>query len=256
MTTHRSFNEALTLVNAGVPILLSGDRGSGKTTLAQNICDHRKMKFFSVSMTRQTTLSHLLGYLSVSGEYVTSQLRICFEHGGLMLIDEIDGGDPNVLLCLNTIENGYISFPDGIVKMHDEFRLIATANPADQHAIYTGRTKLDAATLDRFDKIDIPLDENLEQSLVDEDTFNKMRVLRGVLKSNNASQTVSMRDSIRYQKRKELELLDGFIERLLDGNELIIQQYNKAIKDLPKFADQSECRTYADLVELVWHKKS
>lgn len=251
MQCHSKFDEVLVLVEAGVPVLLTGEKGSGKTTLVMQIAENLKLRFFSLPMTRQTTLSHLLGFMSVNGTYVPSLLKDAFENGGLFLLDEIDAGDPNVLLCLNTIENGYISFPSGIIKVHDDFRLLATANPQNQHEFYTGRSKLDAATLDRFDTIEVGRDESLEKSLVDFDTTLHMTLVREVLAESNSSIVISMRDSMRYQKRKELGLLDGFLYKLIDKSDLVFQMYEKRLSTMPKHSDQSECKTFPELVALM-----
>lgn len=252
MNYHISYPKIKKLVKHNIPVLLIGGAGSGKTTLGEQVCENLEMKFHSISMTRQTTLSHLLGFISVNGTYIPSTLRKCFEGGGFMLIDEIDAADPNVLLCLNTIENGYISFPDKLVKCHSDFRLVATANPADEHSIYTGRTKLDAATLDRYDIIDVERDDLLEKTLVDTDTHNRMQLLRQIMGRNNASKKISMRDAIRYQQRKDLKLLDDdFVYRLTDKADLVLEQYMKEVDSMPKHQDQSECTTFDELVDLL-----
>ena len=248
---HHKFNEVLTMVEANIPVLLTGEKGSGKTTLAKQVSEHLKIDFFSVSMTRQTTLSHLLGFMSVNGTYVPSQLRKVAEEGGAFLLDEIDAGDANVLLALNTIENGFISFPDGIVELHKDFRLLATANPQDQHDHYVGRSKLDAATLDRFDEINIDHDDNLERSLVDPDVFMHIDALRSALASTNSSITISMRDAMRFQKRKELSMLDNYAFRLTRGNQLAFEAYEQVIASIPKFSDQADCNNIDDLYDLI-----
>ena len=248
---HNMFDEVFDLVNVNVPVLLTGEKGSGKTTIGIQMAEELKLKFYTMSMTRQTTLSHLLGFMSVNGKYIPSLLREAVENGGVFLLDEIDAGDPNVLLALNTIENGYVSFPTGTVHCHEDFRLIATANPQDQHQHYTGRAKLDAATLDRFDIIPIPRDEQLEARLVDGDTLRRMNLLRTILKETNSSRVISMRDSMRYQKRKELGRLKNHIENLVDQNEMVIERYEFALKNLPKHNDQSECTSIEELVDLA-----
>jgi hypothetical protein len=155
-------------------------------------------------------------------------------------------------LCLNTIENGYISFPDALVKSHPKFRLAATANPQDQHNFYTGRSKLDRATLDRFDVIDVDRDSDLEQTLVDEDTYIRMQLLRKIMASNNSAKPISMRDSVRYQKRKDLSLLDDkFVLGLTDKSELVYEQYIKEVGNLPKHMDQAKCQTIDELSDLL-----
>ncbi len=248
---HNKFDEVLILANAGMPCLLTGEKGSGKTTVATQVADGLKIPFFSISMTRQTTLSHLLGFMSVNGTYVPSQMRGVAENGGMFLLDEIDAGDANVLLCLNTIENGFISFPDGIVKLHKDFRLMATANPQDEHEHYVGRSKLDAATLDRFDIIDLEHDAALEQTLVDSDVYQHIAAMRKVLKSQNSSTTVSMRDALRYQKRKELNLLDGFMFRISGKSEMVYEKYLIAVAKIPKYSNQSDCDTIDELFDLM-----
>ena len=248
---HNKFNEVLILTNAGIATLLTGEKGSGKTTLAKQIAEGMATPFHGISMTRQTTLSHLLGFMSVNGTYVPSQLRKVAENGGLFLLDELDAGDANVLLCLNTIENGYITFPDGIVELHKDFRLMATSNPQDEHEHYVGRNKLDAATLDRFDIIDLDHDEELERSLVDADVFQHIKALRKVMKGMNSSKTISMRDAIRYQKRKDLQLLEGFMFRLTGKSELIHDRYLTAVDNIPKYSDQADCETIDDLFDLI-----
>jgi MoxR-like ATPase len=247
------FNEALILVNAGIATLLTGEKGSGKTTVAKQIADGlgNDFPFFAISMTRQTTLSHLLGFMSVNGVYVPSQLREVAEEGGVFLLDEIDAGDANVLLTLNTIENGYITFPDKIVTLHENFRLMATSNPQDEHEHYVGRSKLDAATLDRFDIIDLDHDEELEKSLVDLDVFQHVSALRTVMREMNSSKTISMRDAIRYQKRKDLKLLEGFMFRLTGKSEMIYEKYLTAVEQIPKFVDQADCTTIDELYQLI-----
>jgi len=251
MTLHSRYGEVELLVKNRIPVLLTGEKGSGKTTLVHQIAEALDLRFFSMSMTRQTTLSHLLGFMSVNGTYVPSLLKDAFENGGLYLLDELDAADANVLLCLNTIENGYLSFPTGVIQVHPDFRLAATANPQDQHDFYTGRSKLDAATLDRFDLVEIDRDDHLEKSLVDPDTFRRMSLLRGILADTNSSICLSMRDSIRYQQRKELNLLDGFVYRLVQKSDLVFQKYADDLESMPKHTDQSECNTFEELVDLV-----
>lgn len=248
---HSKSSEVRTLINANIAVLLTGEKGSGKTTLVEQVAAELELKFYSISMTRQTTLSHLLGFMSVNGTYVPSLLKECFENGGLFLLDELDAGDPNVLLALNTIENGYITFPTGLVRAHADFRLVATANPQDQHSFYTGRTKLDAATMDRFDEIEIPRDEDLERSLVDPDTFRRMALIRTVLEDTNSAIVVSMRDSMRYQVRKGLGLLDGFLYKLVEKSDLVFDAYKEKLLTMPKHSNQSECQSFDELVDLV-----
>ena len=248
---HCKHYEVSTLVKAGMPVLLTGERGSGKTTLAKDVAESLGIEFFSMSMTRQTTLSHLLGFMNVNGIYIPSQLRKAAESGGVFLLDEVDASDPNVILCLNTIENGYIAFPDTVVEIHKDFRLLATSNPQDNHRDYNGRAKLDAATLDRFDIILVEKDDILEKSIVDFSTFSHMELVRTCLQEVNSSTYISMRDSIRFQKRKDLNLLGSFIDRLLSKDTMALEKYNQLKDKIPKVSCVDECLTLKEVWEHV-----
>lgn len=248
---HYKYYEVATLVKAGIPVLLTGERGSGKTTLIQDVAKGLNLSFFSMSMTRQTTLSHLLGFINVNGVYVPSQLRSAVEDGGVFLLDELDAADANVVLCLNTIENGYVAFPDKVVELHPDFRIVATSNPQDNHKDYNGRSKLDAATLDRFDIINVDKDDDLEQSLVDENTYAHMQLIRQCLRETNSGTYVSMRDSIRYQKRKELGLTGNYIERLLEKDMTALEKYKERKDSIPKISKIKDCTTLEEVWECV-----
>ena len=77
-------------------------------------------------------------------------LRDAVENGKIFILDEIDACNPNTLLALNSLKNKRFQFPDKIVDIHKDFRLIATANTLEYSDVYNGRSKLDKATLTRF----------------------------------------------------------------------------------------------------------
>jgi MoxR-like ATPase len=242
---HNRYDEVINLVENDIPILLIGEAGSGKTTLIKQIAEQLNLKFFSVSMTRQTTLSSLVGFKNINGDYVSSQLREAVEFGGLMLLDEIDAGDPNVLLCINTLENNFMSFPDIIVKKHKDFRLCATANPQGKQ--FTGRAVLDAATLDRFDIIDLPTDKSLETEIIGASVADQVKDIRETLKKWNYEKSITMRDSIRLKKRIELNLVTGFIEKLFENNDELIADFNER-RERKTFIPQEMCNTIDELI--------
>lgn len=138
------------------PIMLTGEAGSFKTHSAELVAGLLNLTFYSMSVGEQSTKSDILGFIDANGNYRTTPFRKAFEHGGLYLLDEVDAGNPNVLLSINTaISNGFVDFPDAQVQVHKDFRLIATANTFGNgaNAQYVGRNKLDLATANRFFKI-------------------------------------------------------------------------------------------------------
>lgn len=241
-----------TLIHNSIPVLLEGPSGSGKTTILMNAARNAGMEYSFLSGTRQTTVSHIIGFMNVNGIYSPSPFRKAYTEGHYFNIDEIDAMDSNVLLIFNSLENNIMAFPDGYTEPpHENFRLMATANPQDQHESYVGRNKLDAATLDRFDQVSVSRDEKLEKSLVDEATSLAMGVLRGILVDVNSSTTISMRDSMRYFKRKSLGLLDGFVNKLVRDNEMVLDRFKDLMVENAPDKNYEECETFDELVDLM-----
>lgn len=163
---HYRFPDLLTVVSLGIPAYLPGPAGSFKTSTAHQVAEALGMPFSSISVCAQTTQVALFGYMNAAGEYVTTEFRKRYQHGGIFLLDEMDNGNANVLSALNSaISNGHCAFPDGMIARHPDFRLIATANTYGNggSAQYVGRCQLDAATLDRFAFLQWEYDEQLEE---------------------------------------------------------------------------------------------
>lgn len=165
---HEQFTNLLTIVNSNQPVLMVGPAGTGKTYAAALVAEALDLKFYSISVGSQTSKSDLQGYLDATHHYVRTQFREAYEHGGIFLLDEADAGNSNVLILLNAaLSNGYMAFPDGMIKVHDDFRMIATANTFGHGASrqYVGRNQLDAATLDRFVVLTWDIDARVEERM-------------------------------------------------------------------------------------------
>lgn len=163
---HTRFDSLLSIVACRINCWLIGPAGSGKTTAAQKVAEALTLPFYTVGVGRQTTQGQLIGYKNATtGEYVSTQLRQAYEHGGVFLLDEVDAGSPEVLVTINALlANGHYGFPDRVVEKHADFVLIAAANTTGQGANwqYVGRCQIDAATLDRFAFLPFDYDVTLE----------------------------------------------------------------------------------------------
>lgn len=184
---HAQFVNLLRTVNAGQPVLLVGPAGTGKTYAAETVSEALSLSFHSISVGSQTSKSDLQGYMDGNGNYHRTQFREAYENGGIFLLDEADAGNSNVLILLNAaLSNGYMAFPDGMVRAHEDFRMVATANTYGYGASrqYVGRNQLDAATLDRFAVINWDIDDRVEANLAgtSEDGQKWLRVVRAVRK--------------------------------------------------------------------------
>jgi cobaltochelatase CobS len=151
----------------GFGALVFGPAGSGKTTLGVQVAKMLGLKFHFSGAVAKTY--QLMGYNDAHGNYVTTEFRKAFEFGGLFLFDEVDASSPQVLLSVNAaLANGFCDFPNGKVMAHPHFRCLASANTNGNGANreYSGRNKLDAATLDRFANFVCDYDDSIAVSVV------------------------------------------------------------------------------------------
>lgn len=165
---HKQLEQLITYAAMRLHPLLVGMAGTGKTHAGEQCAVALGLKFYSMSVGAQTSKSDIIGYMSAGGEYVTTHFRKAYEEGGVFLMDEVDAGNANVLIQINAaLSNGLCAFPDKMVKQHEDFVFIASANTYGNGANrqYVGRNQLDAATLDRFAVIDWLIDDDLEESL-------------------------------------------------------------------------------------------
>lgn len=145
---------------------MTGPAGSGKTTAAMNVAKALGLPFHFCGAINDDY--KLTGFIDAHGNLVRTPFREAFEHGGVFLLDEVDGCNPAVLLALNAaLANGTCDFADGNIKRHDDCVIIAAANTWGLGAThkYVGRNKLDAASLDRFKMIPWDYDEDMERDL-------------------------------------------------------------------------------------------
>lgn len=174
---HKMFEKALRKLMAGVPVMLVGPAGSGKTTLAKQLAealaDLTGGRYSFNSMSEGVGEYELLGRPAGANlDFELAPFARTYQDGGLHLFDEFDASDPNVLVSINAaIANGVLSIPkaDRIIERHQHAYIIVACNtyglgPDRQ---YTGRTKLDAATVDRFvmGTIECGYDTDLERDL-------------------------------------------------------------------------------------------
>lgn len=170
-TVHEKFDTVLNLVNADIPVFLTGAAGTGKNVLCKQIAEAMNLEFyFSNAVTQEYKLT---GFIDANGTYHQTQFYEAFTKGGLFMLDEIDASIPEVLIILNAaIANRYFDFPTGRVQAHENFRLIAAGNTFGTGADieYTGRFQLDAASLDRFALVEIDYSPAIEAAIANGDT--------------------------------------------------------------------------------------
>lgn len=161
----------------GFPLALwlYGPPGTGKSFIAKQVAEALGASYYLVPLGPTSTESKLVGFQNlVNGQFVPGLLCEPFKNSGLAFLDEVDVADPGVLVGINAlISNDRFRFPDGaVVERHRDFYLLAGGN-----TIGTGgtsgftRNKLDAAFLDRFVKVKVDYDPQLESALCDNDAW-------------------------------------------------------------------------------------
>ena len=229
-TQHKMFDQLLLLASQKIPAFLAGPSGSGKTHAAEQLAKALSLPYEAVSVGPNTSKADLIGYKDANGNYHDTGLIRCVKNGGVFLIDEIDAGHAGVLTILNMVlSNGLMATPEGMIKKHDDFYIVAGANTygtgADRE--YVGRCQLDEATLKRFFVVEWGYDEKLERAISGADDENSnalvdtIQAMRKNADEHGLRVTVSPRDSI-YAVRllkagmPEKDVLKGLIFKGLD----------------------------------------
>lgn len=165
---HKLFPLVMAVLAADVPLALVGPAGSGKTTMVEQAAKALGLAFAAQSFSPFSTKGELLGMRDASA-YHRSAFRDVFENGGVFCADEMDACAPGTATLLNSaIANRYCQFPDGFVRAHKDFRVVACMNTfgTGPTAQYVGRNRLDAATLDRFATLHVEYDSDLEYKAI------------------------------------------------------------------------------------------
>tara|TARA_X000001382_G_scaffold127959_1_gene116657 strand:- start:2740 stop:4074 length:1335 start_codon:yes stop_codon:yes gene_type:complete len=189
-------------LNADQCVYLCGGAGAGKTTLAKQVSEAMELDFGFLSCTEGMSEAHLLGRMLFDGQYVESEFVRLYENGGVFLLDEMDAMDSNVAVVINSaLANGHVSVPNRkdnpTALRHENFYVIGAGNTwgtGQGSNVYSGRNKLDTATLDRFWGIEFDYDKKLEKMLsVDSKMYKALNLLRKNVKSYSLNRVVGTR---------------------------------------------------------------
>jgi len=227
---HNKFDYLKRIVEADIPCLIQGPAGTSKSTTAMQVLEELGLKLHSITCTQQTSVNNLLGFLSVTGDYIPSQLRQAFEYGHGFILEEQNAADPNVLICLNSMENGFLAFPDKIIYKHKDFRFIATANPNDN--LYSARNNMDFSVNDRLHHINFHPDLELELALTSQATANVMQAVREFLSSHGSSIQATMRDAIRVEKLTKLGFTDPIVTEIFYSDEALGRTFKQEFRKI------------------------
>lgn len=172
---HELFGYVLLLVENRQPVMLIGPAGTGKSFILRQVADFLSLDYGETPMTSGATRGDLLGRMTASRDrpFILSRFAQIYANGGMFNFEELDASDENMVIVLNNALAGEAlenSANGERYDRHENFAAAATANTfaTGANSIYTGRTKLDAATIDRWrmGRLFMPLDETVEEDML------------------------------------------------------------------------------------------
>lgn len=232
---HKDFEKICRLVDANIPVMLTGGAGAGKNYTLEQVAEALDLDFYFSNAVNQEY--KLTGFVDANGTYHETEFYKAFVRGGMFFLDEIDASSPECLVILNSaIANKYFDFPTGRVKAHENFRVVCAGNTYGTGAdmVYVGRNVLDGATLDRFVVVPFDYDENVEKQLAyDMELYNFIYNLRKAVNECNLRYIVSMRALINSSKMLELGMPKQEILKTAIIKNMQIDDLNTIYNKLP-----------------------
>jgi MoxR-like ATPase len=216
----------------GLNVLMVGPAGCGKTVLAKSVSQAHERPLTVISCSAGMSEAQLLGRLLPMGAggafvYVESPFMKAYANGGVILLDEIDAADSNLLLVINAaLANGGVEIEaraasglDTRVERHAETIILAAANTwgtgADTQ--YVGRAALDAATLDRFYRVAVDYDTDLERAVCENsEIVEKVQRMRSLAQAAKLRRVLSTRMIVRVDMatRAGIPMREAFADEL------------------------------------------
>lgn len=142
-----------------VPTMVVGESGNGKTKSIVMACANQKRKLVNVSIDFTTTEDDLFGkYALIDGNTIWEEgpVLVAMKTGSVLLLDELDRANPEILIGLNMVLDGYtyLNKKTGeYVKAAPGFTVFATCNTkcqGDSSDRYVAAKVMDEAFLERF----------------------------------------------------------------------------------------------------------
>ena len=156
-----NYSDLENIIKSGIfyPAYISGPTGNGKSTMVEQICAKHKRPLIRVNLNMMTDEEQLIGSKTLEDgnvEVVEGPVLIAMRNGTTLLLDEIDAGSANTLLCLQPILEGkpyYFKLKNEMIVPANGFNILATANTkgkGSDDGRYIGTNVLNEAFLERF----------------------------------------------------------------------------------------------------------
>ena len=143
--------------SVGKNILIEGEVGVGKTTIARAISAYFDSEFYRIDCNEETLSHNLVGYWDpplviskgyIEGSYIYGPLPLAMMNGGCLFVNEINRMPESTQNSLLTsLDEGLLDIPKlKTIHANKDFFVVATQNPS----AHVGVTVLGEALKDRF----------------------------------------------------------------------------------------------------------
>jgi hypothetical protein len=195
---HPKLADLLSFLSVGFNPLLVGPAGCGKTFVGEQAAEALGVPYGHLCFSAGVSETWLFGRQTPKG-FAEGEFSQLYKNGGLFLADELDAADSNLLLTINTaLANGHMYNPISgeSIKKNKDFHFVGTANTFGKggNNIYTGRSRLDAVTLDRFTTIEVDYDASVEDAICPEiEVADWLRDIRTQIINKGSTEVISYR---------------------------------------------------------------
>lgn len=203
------------------PTYITGPTGNGKSTMVEQVCAAHKKNLIRVNLNMMTDEEQLIGSKTlVDGnvQIVEGPVLIAMRTGATLLLDEVDAGGANTLLCLQPILEGkpfYFKLKNELVTPAAGFNIFATANTkgkGSDDGRYIGTNILNEAFLERFA---VTFNQDYPTAKVELKIINNLMKTFGCENAEFSETLVKWADAI----RRTFE--DGGVDELITTRRLI-----------------------------------
>ena len=156
-----NFKDLETIIQSNLfyPAYVSGPTGNGKSTMVEQICAKHSKPLIRINLNMMVDEETLIGSKTLENgdvKIVEGPVLIAMRTGATLLLDEVDAGAANTLLCLQPILEGkpyYFKLKNEVIVPAFGFNVVASANTkgkGSDDGRYIGTNVLNEAFLERF----------------------------------------------------------------------------------------------------------
>jgi len=213
--------ETTSLIKDGIPFILLGEAGSGKTLLIEELAKHFGRKLYSTVVTSSMLAEDIVGMFKPSAKgdlkWQPGVLALAMLNGGIAYFDELLKGRGALLAAVysaldhrkqlymgfSTRDKKTGSLKDAVISAKPGFTVVAAGNPGYRY----GNVIDDKALFDRFTPVFVPyLPQDEEVNLMVSKGYDK----------DIATRVVTLANKIRNINKEEGGQMSPFSTRLVE----------------------------------------